>query len=138
MAKSKMPSAAFFLKLSTACFFLVLGLCGVFPNIDESIFSLNNNALAIEVIFGILEIISAIILFAGLFLYQRRSMLSLASLIIFIFWIIRIVYTQFFVKLAITNSGFWFHPTFLEWVLNLAIEFIVLACIWTINRSYNE
>jgi hypothetical protein len=137
-SKSKVPSSNYFLKLSTACFFLVLGLCGILPNIEESIFSLNNNNLVVEAIFGVLEIICALVIFAGLFTQVKKSWMAFASLIIFIFWIITIVFTQFFNKFAISNSGIAFSPDIMQWILNLLLELVVLAAIWSINRHYNE
>ncbi len=138
MAKSRVPSTGFFLQLSTACFFLVLGICGIFPNVDESILSLNNNYLVFEAIFGVLELICALILFMGLFTRVFKNWMSLSSLLIFIFWIIRIVFTQFFNKFVIASGAIVFYPSIMEWILNLMLELVVLAAIWTINRHYTE
>ncbi|MBN1412326.1 MAG: hypothetical protein JW969_15880 [Spirochaetales bacterium] len=138
MAKSKLPTSSFFLKLATAAFFLVLGLCGIFPNVEESIFSLNNTNHVIEVIFGILELICALVIFAGLFTKLRRNWMSLASLVIFIFWVLRVFYTQFFNKFHITGSSITFLPDTMQWILNFTLELVVLAAIWTINRTYND
>jgi hypothetical protein len=138
MAKSKIPTTGFFLQLSTACFFLILGLCGILPNFEESIFSLTAYYSIAEVIFGILELVCALVLFAGLFTHVQRKWMSLASLVIFIFWAITIVYTQFFVKLALGNSGISFYPDIMQWILNLMLELVVLASTWTINRHYTD
>jgi hypothetical protein len=138
MAKSKLPSPGVFLQLATACFFLVLGICGIFPNVDESIFSLNNANLVIEVIFGVLELICALVLFVGIFTFVPKKWLSLSSLIIFFFWILTIIYTQFFNYLVINSAGIAFRPSVMEWILNLLLDLVVLACVWVVNRHYSD
>jgi hypothetical protein len=138
MAKTRAASTGFFLQLSVACFFLILGICGIFPNVQESIFSLSDRNLGVEVIFGILELICALILFIGLFTHVIRKWMSLASLLIFIFWIITIVYTQFFIKLGLGAGAIVFYPSIMEWILNLTLELVVLVSIWTINKHYSE
>jgi hypothetical protein len=138
MAKSKLPSSAFFLKFSVALFFLALGICGVLPNVEESIFSLNNSNLVVEVIFGIIEIVCALIIFGGLFTQVKKGWMSMASLLICIFWLLRIVYTQFFHKFVITAGTISFYPDIWQWFLNFFLEFVVLAVVWAINRSYSD
>jgi hypothetical protein len=116
----------------TGLFLLLLGIAGVSPNIGESIFSLNNNNLAMEIIFGIVEIICGLVIFLGLFVKAQNKTVYNASMVVFLFWIARIVLTKFF----------WGNPpaissaSFFTWSLILCTELIIASALWLLTRTY--
>jgi uncharacterized membrane protein YphA (DoxX/SURF4 family) len=85
------------LRIMLAVFFIALGICGVSTRIDEEVFSMGEGRnLAVEITFGIVEIICGIVLLLGVFFSKARKYTAITSLVIFIIWIIRIVITKFF------------------------------------------
>ena len=58
------------LRIITGLFFVVLGILGILPSIEEGIFSLNNNNILLEQLFGIIELICGVILLAALSVFM--------------------------------------------------------------------
>ncbi len=115
-------------------FFIILGIMGILPSVDEKIFSINNHRLYIEVFFGIVELFCGFILIYGLFSYVRRHTIYQACIVILIFWIARFILSVFI----------WGFPSFitLESGLNLllliSVELIIASAVWLLAQSYKS
>ncbi len=123
------------LRVALGIFFLVLGIIGVIPRLQESVFTLND-AYGLEIIFGVVELICGIILIAGLFPFVRKRMVSIASLVVLGFWLLRILLSKFVWGLSIGNSGVFFHPVFSTWILVLSTELVIAAALYIVYRAY--
>ncbi len=134
--KVKPMNSYFFLQATVAMFFLFLGIYGVVPEIQESVFTLWDANRTLEIVFGLFELCSSLVLIAGLFMYTRRKMLYTASLIIFGFWAARIVISKFILGLTVRRGSFYFSQGFSNWILILIVELIILVAIFHINRRY--
>lgn len=122
------------LRIITGLLFLVLGILGVLPSIEESIFSLNNNNILLEQIFGVVEIVCGIILIAPLFTYASRKTLHRAALVVLIFWGVRIVLANFFFSTPptdIAGDAFWI------WLLNLLAQIQIAISVWVLTKVYD-
>ena len=122
------------LKLIVGIFFVLLGISGVFANIGESIFSLNNKNLTIEIVFGIVEIICGVVILYGIFVTIQRKAVYHASMIVFLFWIARIVLSKFI----------WSKPpavgstVFVTWLLILSAELVIACSVLVLANSYKK
>ncbi|MBN1534376.1 MAG: hypothetical protein JXA20_17010 [Spirochaetes bacterium] len=123
------------LRFVLGLFFIVLGVIGVIPRLQESVFSLNDN-LGLEIFFGLIELLCGLIFIAGLFSFMRRRVVSITSLVVLAFWLLRILLSKFVWGLSISNHGLLFRPTFSAWLLVLCAELVIGAAIYTIYRNY--
>ncbi|MBN2039748.1 MAG: hypothetical protein JW864_06885 [Spirochaetes bacterium] len=122
------------LRIVIGLFLILLGIAGISPNIGESIFSLSNKNFTLEVIFGIVEIICGLIIFLGLFVKTRTKTVYNASLIIFYFWLARIILTKFFwYKIPLSHL-----PSFMTWALILCTEVVIASSIWLLAKTYKS
>ncbi len=122
------------LKLIVGIFFVLLGISGVFPNIGESIFSLNNKNLTIEIAFGIVEIICGVVILYGIFVTIQRKAVYHASMIVFLFWIARIVLSKFiWGKPAVFGAS-----GFITWLLIISAELVIATSVLVLARTYNK
>ncbi|MCB1169698.1 MAG: hypothetical protein KDK25_05160 [Leptospiraceae bacterium] len=122
------------LRIVTGLFFLVLGILGVLPSIEEGIFSLNNNNILLEQIFGVVEIICGLLLLAPLFTHASRQTLHRAALIVLIFWGVRIVLANFFFRAPPTDvaaDAFWI------WLLHLLAQALIAVSVWVMTKVYD-
>ncbi len=125
------------LMLSLGVFFILLGLMGVLPTVQESVFSLTDTYLYIEVLFGIVEIAFGVFLISSLFTFFTKKIKYTMSFLIFVFWAARIIFSKVIWGFAITSSGIRFTPDFGTWLLILSCELIIAACLW-INVKANQ
>ncbi|OHD69178.1 MAG: hypothetical protein A2W19_06215 [Spirochaetes bacterium RBG_16_49_21] len=114
-------------------FFLLLGFMGVLPDVDEGIFAISNRHLAVEVVFGLVELVCGIIMVFGLFTVMRRKMMYRASMVVLIFWILRMIFSRLI----------WGPPqaalaSVLNWLLIISVESIVAASVWLLASTYNR
>jgi hypothetical protein len=115
-------------------FFILLGLMGIFPNVNEGVFSINNNRLGLEVIFGIVELFCGVIMIFGLFSHVRRSTIYKASMVVLIFWIAR-----FILSVIIWGMPSSFNlDTGLNWLLLVSVELIIAAGVWILALTYKK
>jgi len=124
------------LRVTLGLFFLVLGIIGVIPRLQESVFTLNDT-YGLEIIFGIVELVCGIVLLSGLFPFVRKKMVSSASLVVLGFWLIRIILSKFVWGLSIGNGGIIFHPVFSVWILVLSTELVIAAALYIVYRAYD-
>ncbi len=130
MAKHKVTPINLLIFL-IAVFFLILGLLGIIPGIEESYFTLRYT-LALEVIFGIVELFAGIILLVSMFTAVDKKLLRTSMYIILIFWIARIILSKFAVGLPGS------YPALLNWLLLLFTELIIGAGIYIIIKKVEE
>ncbi len=123
------------LRLSLGLLFIVLGLIGVIPQLQESVFTLNDN-YNLEIIFGAVELICGIIMIVGLITFARKKAIATASIVVFFFWILRIILSKFVWGLTIGNSGIHFHPVFSVWILVLTVELVIAAALYVVYQAY--
>jgi hypothetical protein len=136
MAGNRKYGSFFLLQIAVGLFFLLMGLQGLI-NYDSygnqatrfvnDLFGNNNNIINIIVSIGAL--ISGIIILGGLFIPFRNSTLMIATLLVFIFWALKIVY--FYV---VNNL---LEPDVITWLQRLSLDCVVLMSIWIINRKYS-
>lgn len=136
MTAKKYQGSYFLLQIAVGMFFLLLGLQGIIHyNSDISGFG---RALAktfggkvdyITIAISILELISGIIILGGLFIPIKNSTLMIASLAVFVFWALKIIYFSF-----INN---FLDPDILIWLQHLSLDFVILMSVWIINRKYS-
>ncbi|MBN2443125.1 MAG: hypothetical protein JXJ04_17325 [Spirochaetales bacterium] len=140
MAKAKKITvdkinSLFLLRITLAIFFIILGICGMSKTIDESVFSLGQGKiLPLEIAFGLIEIISGIVLFLGIFIPTAKKYTSLSTLVILIIWIVRIIITRFVYGLGWINGSF---TGFMVWLLILSVELFIAAAIFVIYKRYD-
>ena len=89
---------------------------------------LGNNSTIINLAVSILALISGLILLGGIFIPFKNSTLMIATLIVFIFWALKIAYFYF-----VNNFT---EPGLIPWLQNLSVDCVILMSVWTINRKY--
>jgi hypothetical protein len=83
---------------------------------------------ALDLVFGILLLVSGVLVAGAIVLPLDNKLLFLATLIAFVVWTVRIVFVYF------TNDVF--EPDFLIWATPLSIDLVVLMALWMVNRKY--
>lgn len=145
MAKKKNPRRGSGLKLNpngcfkvlVSLFFIILGFAGIIPNVDESVFSLNNNAMTLEVIFGVVELVCGLFIFASIFTFIPKKTVSLVTLIILIFWLVRVALTKILWGISFSGGNIHFAPTFIVWLLMLCCELIIATSLFVVYKDNN-
>jgi hypothetical protein len=115
-------------------FFILLGLMGILPNVNEGIFSINNNRLGLEVVFGIVELFCGVIMIYGLFSNVRRSTVYKASMVVLIFWIARFIFSVIIWRMPSVFTL----DTGLNWLLLISVELIIAAGVWMLALTYKK
>jgi hypothetical protein len=123
-------------KISIGIFFILIGLMGVLPTVQESVFSLTDQYLYLEAIFGVVEIACGAFILASIFTFFTKKIKYTMSMTILIFWAARIILTKIVWGFALTGNGIWFKPDFATWLLVLSCELIIASCLWVNVRSY--
>jgi hypothetical protein len=123
-------------KISIGIFFVLIGLMGVLPTVQESVFSLTDQYLYLEVIFGVVEIACGAFILASIFTFFTKKIKYTMSMIILVFWGARIILTKLVWGFRLTAAGIMFLPDFATWILVLSCELIIAACLWVNVRSY--
>lgn len=121
------------LQILVGIFFLVLGLAGILPNVNEGVFALSYRYTNMELLFGVVELCCGIIMILSLFTFMTRKTIGRAVLVVFIFWIARIILSKIVWALP--------HPSiesFLPWLLMVSAECIIAASIWLLAQSYRK
>ncbi|MBN2545114.1 MAG: hypothetical protein JXB50_04895 [Spirochaetes bacterium] len=119
------------LKISLGIMFIILGICGISDSIDESVFRLSWDHTGLEIIFGIIEIICGLLLLFGhLFLIRSRAVYW-GSMVVLIFWLIRVALTKFAWGFPIRGGSMNFN-TFFVWLLELFVELSVAAALYVL------
>jgi len=119
------------LKLTLGIMFIVLGICGVFDTIDESVFRLDWGYSGIEVLFGVIEIICGLVLIFGHLFFVKSRAVYWSSLVVLIFWLVRIALTKFAWGILIRGGNMTIN-SFFTWLLELFAELTVAAALYVL------
>jgi uncharacterized membrane protein YwaF len=122
------------LRIFVAIFFLVLGITGILTSVDESIFSLNNGNLTLEIVFGVVEILCGLVILLNLFSEKNYKSVANASLIVLVFWIARIVLSKF-IWGTIPDAD---SARIYSWALDILTELVIAASIFVLARSHKR
>lgn len=125
------------LRLLVGAFFIILGIAGIFPEIGESIFSLKFSYHWLEVVFGVAEIICGLLLLLGFVIFSDTRGVQWGSLLAFIFWVARIVFSRFIWGMNFVSGGNIIFPRFFEWLLILCCDLIIASAILILVRRYD-
>ncbi|MBN2352848.1 MAG: hypothetical protein JXD23_09805 [Spirochaetales bacterium] len=121
------------LRVSIGAFFVLLGLYGILPSVEESVFSLipGYGYGFLEIIFGIVELVCGVIIIISLFTFLSKRVKVVTSLVIFIFWCLRVLIGRIVFRLPYlaTFQGFEL------WLLVLAAEFVIGVALWIFYRN---
>ncbi len=114
-------------------FFLLLGFMGVLPNVDEGIFAISNRYIGVEIIFGVVELFCGVIMIFGLFTVVHRKTMYRASIVVFVFWILRMIFSRIIWGPPQANMA-----SVLNWLLIISVESVVAASVWLLASTYNR
>lgn len=134
MATVKSSTFTSILRLALGVFFIILGLFGILKDMGESIFELKAT-YNLELIFGITEFICGLMLLIGFVFLKDRKMISWGGMIVFGFWIARIVLSRFVWGINFFNNGELSIPILLNWLLILSCEIIIGSSIYLVVKS---
>jgi uncharacterized membrane protein YphA (DoxX/SURF4 family) len=123
-------------QLLTALFLITLGIQGLVEyNSDWNQFwrGVNHafggdNAQVLAIIISILELASGVVVLLALFRIGNDRIVRILTLIVIVFWLLRIIYYYVF-------NGF-LEPSFILWLNRISLELLVTAVLWMINRRY--
>jgi len=128
-------NSVFFIQLSLALMFIAIGIVGLTNHNSElaqfgrsfnKLFGRSNDM--IPVLFAVLELIAGILLILSIFTnILSGRFLSIALLIIFIFWAVSIAMNFFM-------NGF-AEPNFIVWLSRVSPQLVILSSIWLISRD---
>ncbi|MDC7233472.1 MAG: hypothetical protein PQJ58_09575 [Spirochaetales bacterium] len=137
-------TSIFFLQLAIALFFLILGVQGIVNNMSQNsgfarevakFLNAENPAVQkTELIMGIISLVAGLLLLLGLFRFGDSRLVVISSVLIFLFWLTRLVMVRFMTELVIRNGNITFYPDFSTWLLAVSTDVIILCSIWTIAR----
>ncbi len=136
MASTRRTGSFFLLQIAVGLFFLLMGLQGIInydsygsqaTRLVNNLFGNNNNIINIIVSVGAL--VSGVIILGGLFIPLKNSTLMVATVIVFIFWAVKIAYFYFVNNLM--------EPDLISWLQKVSLDFVVLMSVWIINRKYS-
>jgi cell division protein FtsW (lipid II flippase) len=138
--KTKAGLSLNLLRISIGIFFVLLGLFGILPMIEESVFSLLPEGWNIipEIIFGCVELVCGVIILLSLFTFLPKKTKQISSLLILIFWCARVVISKIFFGVVINGAGIWFIPDFGQWLLVLSAQLVIAASLWIFYRTYDK
>ena len=136
MAKSKAEfGSGALLQIATGLALFFVGLLGI-VNYNSTLNEVGRalsktfggKSDALDLVFAILLMVSGALITAALFLSVDKKVLMIASFVVFVIWIIRIIMVYF--------ANDIFEPDFLVWITPLLVDLVILASIWTITRKY--
>jgi uncharacterized membrane protein YphA (DoxX/SURF4 family) len=137
-------TSIFFLQLAIALFFLILGFQGIINNMSQNsgfarevakFLNAENPAIQkTELTMGIISLVAGLLLLLGLFRFGDSRLVVISSVLIFIFWLTRLVMVRFLTELVVRNGNVTFYPEFSTWLLAVSTDVIILCSIWTIAR----
>ena len=133
----------FLLQLAVAVFFFILGLQtvmeiqnpGFFREV-ASVFAGPEGGRVLALVMGILALLSGFLLFLELLFLGGTRILSLFTVLIFLYWAIRIVLVRFLGQINVENGTVVFLPDLMGWLLALSTDVIILLAVWSVFRKY--
>ncbi|MBI9100379.1 MAG: hypothetical protein JEY91_17985, partial [Spirochaetaceae bacterium] len=132
----KSVDSMFFLQLSLSLMFIAIGIVGLtdynsdFAQIGRSVNNLFGKSNDIvPVLFAVLQLVAGVLLLLSLFSGLPGRFLSIAMLVIFIFWAVRIAMSFFLNNL--------FEPDFIPWLAEVSPHLVILSALWIVTRAKN-
>ncbi len=116
--------------------FIAIGILGITNYNNSTFFGQISNSITkmlgtrnevIPILFAILELISGFLLLISLFTRLDAKFLSVALIIIFIFWGINIIMAY------IINGSF--RSNFFIWASELTPQLVILSALWLVYRE---
>jgi len=136
MSRTRMSlDGTMLMQVAVALFLITLGIIGIvyynsrFSEWGRSIdrfFGRADNP--INIVVAIAELVAGIVIGLALFVPVSGRAAWIASLVMVIVWIVKILWIYFL------NSIF--DPTFIIWLNGLSVSLIVLIGLWVVNRKY--
>ncbi len=134
----KMSLSTFFLRLFLGAFFIIIGLYGILPNVDEGIFSVYN-VTSVEIIFGLIQLGCGLFLLSSCFMRLSERVTRTASLIVLIFWLIQTFLNQFVFGIIYSDGiRFNIEGGFSMWLLSLSVHLLVASAIYKVNSAVRD
>ncbi len=99
-------------------FFIILGITGILPGVNEGVFSINNHRPDIEIVFS----------------FVRRATLYRSGMAVLVLWMARIIFSRLVWGLPSSGST----ASILNWLLVLSVELIVASGIWILAVNYRR
>jgi hypothetical protein len=124
------------LRLTLGLFFIALGVCGIFTELHASVFEFTTHYMALDVIFGIVELFCGILLVLGFFMFKESQAVFWGGFIAFIAWTIRIVLSKFIWGLTFMYNGNINIPNFVIWLLILLAMVVIDLALLIVIRKY--
>jgi hypothetical protein len=115
-------------------FFIILGITGILPGVNEGVFSINNHRPDIEIVFGIAELFCGAVMLMGVFSFVRRATLYRAGMAVLVLWMARIIFSRLVWGLPSSGST----ASILNWLLVLSVELIVASGSWLLAVKYRR
>ncbi|HAP44097.1 MAG: hypothetical protein A2087_06350 [Spirochaetes bacterium GWD1_61_31] len=125
-------------RFSLGAFFVILGLYGILPSLEESIFTFPGNYRTLEVVFGIAELLCGIYILSGVFIRIKQNTTFIATLAVLLVWLARIALTKVVWGIVINDSGVFFRPSFSIWLLGLACELVIVSAVHALMKAYDK
>jgi hypothetical protein len=121
------------LRVSIGAFFVLLGLYGILPTVEESVFSLvpKQGYGVAEIFFGIVELVCGVLILLSMFTFLPKQVKQISSLLIFIFWCARVIISKFILELQYMATLDYFS----QWLLVLAAQLVIAAALWIFYRN---
>jgi hypothetical protein len=135
-ARNGTTGSLVFLHITTAAYFILLGLVGI-VNYNSDLNRLGRALVqavggrndVLGLIISILCLVAGVALVVGLFARVDSSVGRAAGLTVFVFWALRIVYVYFRKDV--------FQPDLLIWLQQISPDILILAALWHISRRYS-
>ncbi len=131
-SKSSIIEPLSLLQISLGVFFGLTGLSYLlnYDTVGAAISRFVGTDTTLTLIVAIIELVAGIILLAGSFGFVDAKYMSIAGLVILIFWAINIAAIYF-----INNS---FKQDIIPWLQDLSSQLIILAGLWGVTSRYSK
>jgi len=132
------------MQLALAVFFLILGIQEVVGSQQTDLVRGLNTLLGrpneptFDLIVGILAIVSGLLLLLGFFQMAQGRMVFLFTVIIMIYWAIRLVMVRFVMEVGMGQGTLNFFPDLESWLLSSSQDLIILCALWIILTGYSR
>lgn len=136
--KTKSGISLDLLKVMIGIFFVLLGIFGILPMIEEGDFSLRPSGQGgdvLEVLFGCAELVCGLLILLSLFTFFPKKIKELTSLLICLFWLGRIIIAKLVLGVQLHPAGIFFLPDFGQWLLILSAQLLIAAALWLFYQN---
>ena len=144
MSRTNSIDSLFFLQLFVGALFILLGIESITNNNSllgqatafiDKIFGNKQIEPIVNIVLGVIEIVSGVIILGALILPFQKSVFSFITFIIFALLAIRIVYVYFFGTVHVLPPNASANEIF-SWLKQIALDGLVLVSVWAINKRF--